>query len=1065
MRTFNPAIFIARSLWHYRRAHAALLACCAAATAIIVGSLAVGSSGQRSILLWRTQSTAHASLALDARTRYFRHALAQEVARRLGGAHTAAVLARMGSAQNDAADARAAQVQVLGVDDAFWPLAALAPPSDDPLGGDGDEAAVAINQRLANQLGLTEGDYLQLILPLPSLMDVGSALSGPPQSLAPRLRVRQIVSDDTGGRFAPLAAPPAGPYNAFVPLAWLQRALGLEGLANLLLVGSGPTKHQAQAALRKAWQPADAQLHRRDLPDGTAEWTTPRVFIDQPIVRAAAAVQGAQAISAYLANEIRLGDRATPYSIVAGHGALTSQPADDQAAIISDWLADDLQAHLGEWLALTYYVADASGRLSERLGRVRIAEILPMSRWPADRSWMPEFPGLSDAESCADWNSGVRIEMSRVRPKDERYWDDYRGTPKLLVSLPTAAGLWGQGVTALRLPAAAGMAFWPDVDPAELGLAFADVRTAAGNEPYTDFAGLFLGLSSLLLAVALILAALVQSLAVQDRRRDLGVLAALGISPRRGRLWMLAELAIVAGAGALAGTGLGVLYTSAMVEGLRTVWGAAMGHMPMRLHAPAGLLATGALAGWVLSLAACAITMRRLAKRQARELLDLTPPEPAPPSAARWTPRAGAAVALAAAVGSGAMAAWAPPVREVMSLGLALGLAVLVGGAVWLAALLGRKLPVRAELAVQRREAAAMVLMAVSAFLLTLVAANRLSPSPHSDDPKGPAGGFTHIGQSLEPLLAGTARAGAGAGAAQDFLSAAQHGAVGLLVRDGESADCLNPARAANPPVWGVERGALAGRFSFSRLPSPAPADPWELLESPQAPIPAIADETTITWSLGTEVGKVITVPGPRGEAVSLKLVAALQGSVLQGGLLISADNFRRSFGATGYRMFLLNASDEAAAEFTRLLADRGLELTPTSRRLAELAGVQNTYIAIFTLLGALAMALGSAGAGLVVVRNVMARRAELAIMQALGFQRKRLRAMIARRQILWVLSGLVLGVFAGTVAALPAGRVAAAPSGLCAALAAVALLAVAWCSLAARWALSGRLIDALRSE
>ncbi len=55
---------------------------------------------------------------------------------------------------------------------------------------------------------------------------------------------------------------------------------------------------------------------------------------------------------------------------------------------------------------------------------------------------MPRFQGLSEAGNCSDWDAGVPIDLKRIRDKDEKYWDDYRGTPKVLLSLETGRKLW-----------------------------------------------------------------------------------------------------------------------------------------------------------------------------------------------------------------------------------------------------------------------------------------------------------------------------------------------------------------------------------------------------------------------------------------------------------------------------------------------------------------------------------------------------------------------------------------------------------------------------------------------
>ena len=76
------------------------------------------------------------------------------------------------------------------------------------------------------------------------------------------------------------------------------------------------------------------------------------------------------------------------------------------------------------------------------------------------------------------------------------------------------------------------------------------------------------------------------------------------------------------------------------------------------------------------------------------------------------------------------------------------------------------------------------------------------------------------------------------------------------------------------------------------------------------------------------------------------------------------------------------------ATTLTKSLSDVGLELQPTAERLDAFHAVQNTYLSIFQLLGALGLLLGSVGLGLVVLRNTQERRGELALLSALGFVR-----------------------------------------------------------------------------
>ncbi len=46
------------------------------------------------------------------------------------------------------------------------------------------------------------------------------------------------------------------------------------------------------------------------------------------------------------------------------------------------------------------------------------------------RSWMPDFPGLADKKNCRDWKPGFEFDSTKMRDKDQAYWEKYRGTPK-----------------------------------------------------------------------------------------------------------------------------------------------------------------------------------------------------------------------------------------------------------------------------------------------------------------------------------------------------------------------------------------------------------------------------------------------------------------------------------------------------------------------------------------------------------------------------------------------------------------------------------------------------------
>ena len=170
--------------------------------------------------------------------------------------------------------------------------------------------------------------------------------------------------------------------------------------------------------------------------------------------------------------------------------------------------------------------------------------------------------------------------------------------------------------------------------------------------------------------------------------------------------------------------------------------------------------------------------------------------------------------------------------------------------------------------------------------------------------------------------------------------------------------------------------------------------------------------------------------------------------------------------------MFLVDAPPASAATveaaLTRGLRARGLELTSAADRLNAFNAVQNTFLDTFQVLGGLGLLLGSAGLGVVVLRNVLERRSELALLAAVGFTPRALRRLVIAEHAALQALGLSLGIVAAVLALLP---VLLSPSAqisflpLAATLALVFLSGLFWTWAATRLALRGELLPALRNE
>jgi len=1100
----TAAALALRSLRFYWRSHLGVLLGAVLGTAILVGALAVGDSVRYSLRAMALARLGEIRLALGGQDRFFRAALANELQAELK-ATVAPVTVLRGTAASGAGDARAGRVQVVGVEDRFWKLGGTR-----PLLSGADSEAVVLSERLARKLGARAGDEVLLRVEKPSLLSRDAPLSTVDEStVALRLPVAAVVSDAEFGRFS-LAANQISPYNAFVPLKFLQQKIGFPDRANTLLVGAGEgrelTPTEAATALQRHWLLADASLTLRPLPRvGKLELRTDRVFLDPPVAEGAAqAVPGAQGVLTYFVNELRVGSRATPYSTVAAmSGSVVPAEMKDDEVLINAWLAEDLQATVGDRLQLTYHVMGPMRQLQEQKSQFRIRGVLPIQGAAADRNLMPDFPGLSDSENCRDWEPGVPVDLKRIRDKDEHYWDAHRGTPKAFITLAAGQKLWNNrfgNLTALRYPiegqpsAGVRACIQQAISPASTGLFFVPVReqALAASSQSMDFGQLFLGFSFFLIVAALLLMALLFAFGVEQRSEEVGTLLALGFPPRRVQRLLLLEGGVLALVASVLGAGLGLLYTQAVVGGLSTVWSGAVANAALQYHSEPPTVAAGAVAGFLTALLTIWLVVRRQARVPARELLAAGGESEArllAPSGSGPTPGlrtliicVGGAILLAINAFMGGHDAAA-------GYFFGAGALLLIGGIAACRMLLARlerraaderltvgSLGVRNSVRRRGRSLSAVGLLACGSFLVVSIGASRHDPHHGAERRSSGTGGFAFYGETTLPVHQdlNTEEGREAFGLEAEDLGGAR--VIPMRLREGDEASCLNLNRAQSPRILGVRPADLSGAFTFGSLADKAATkSPWSLLERPAGDdaIPAVGDMNTVVWSLGKSVGDLVPVLDDRGKTVNLRIVGILGNSVLQGSLLVSEENFVRRFPSqSGYQVFLIDAPHDQATSLapvlTRALEDVGLDLTSAPERLADFNAVENTYLSIFAVLGGLGLLLGSVGLGVVVLRNVLERRGELALLRAIGFRARAMQWLVFSEHSLLLALGLLVGVVSALVAVLPAlGSPGAEVPWLSLALTLLAVLVSGfiWTWGATALALRGPLLQALRNE
>jgi ABC-type lipoprotein release transport system permease subunit len=1115
----STATLVRRSLVHYRRTNAAVVGGVAVAVAVLAGALLVGRSVRASLRALAEQRIGRTDAAVVGE-RPFEASLAARLAS--PGSATAPLLSLRAVVSEPSSGRRASPVEVWGVDERFWAFHGLEAPA---LAGRQALASPALAEELAASAGAS------LLVRAETAQEIsGSTLFGrrdePGRAL--RLTLAGVRSARELGEFS-LRPRQDGTRALFVPHDTLQDAFGREGRVNVVLARGAGAAALGEALARVVSLP-DLGLRLRELEPGRSyALESEDALLDDAVVgaaRAAAAEAGLRASASlvYLANELRVGDAAVPYSLVAAVDdgmwrALGGEPLQNGAAeppvLLNEWTARELGARAGDALRLEYDLWHEEGRLETRHAAFRVAGVVPIAGAAADRGLVPDYPGITQSERLADWDPPFAVDLSRVRPRDEEYWRRYRTTPKAWLPLAAGQALWAHRLgrtTSLRLtrdepgaPAAAssgpagpsapasafGRSLVARLSPAARGLAVDDVRARAldAARGATDFGEYFVYFSFFLVVAALLLAGLFFRFGLEQRLAELGLLRAVGFSAGRLRGLFLAEAVVLGGLGALLGAVLAIGYAGLMMLGLRTVWVDAVGTRALALAVGPLELALGVTGAFAAAVASILVTLRGLGGRSPRSLLARAPAEWRPSPGAR---RARAALALAAAA---ALLVGAGVLGRVPTVAAFFGAGALVLGAclAWIsAALAGERRSAAAATATvpalgfrqaafrPGRSVLAMALVAFAAFVIVAVGAFRHGGPPDTG-PQSETGGFALLARSVLPLHHDPGTPAGRAALGWDGVpELAALRIARFRLKPGEDASCLNLYRPQRPTVVAPTAAFLRERrFAFQAslaATTEEKANPWLLLErdAPDGAVPVIADAGALAYVLHRRLGETFVIGGDAGQGgVRVRVVGALRPGLLQSELVTGERHFQAAFPeADGYRFFLVEAdlgrASAVAQALESRLADFGLDAESAASRLAAFHRVENTYIATFQTLGALGLLLGTLGIGAVLVRNAFEQRRELALLRAVGYRARHVRTLVLAESALLLLLGLAIGVGAALVATLPAlVERQALPSlvPVLLLLAVVAVVGLAVARLAASAVLRLPVLESLRAE
>jgi len=1085
---------IIQSFRHYLKANLWVAMGVAISTAVLTGGLIVGDSVKYSLeqtVVYRLGQTTHALISGE---RYFTADLAEKL--NAQGISTSAALQLEGIASSDGGQLKLNNIQVWGIDTNF---SKFAHSNSSPLGevpiAIGREVAsgagVWISPNLALRLNLSVGDEFQLRIEKGSLLPANAPfVSDEHQTAAARFSVSAILTQEQLGRLS-LQNAQTAPYNIFLPLAELNKLSEMGNRANVLLIHSDKKISEIELAVRESWTLDDAGLSIIDAA-ATSEWElrSGRVFMDNAI-RTMIENTGLETtpILTYFANRFQSGEKETPYSFVS---SLPDEELSTGETVINQWLANDLNAQTGDSLTLFYYEIGSLRELTETSQQFKIARIEPMNGFFADRLLMPDIPGLSNAQNCRDWQTGVPVNLKSIRKIDEDYWYNYRGVPKAFIAYSEAEKLWGNrfgNATAYRFKQEdiskeeLTRVLTEQLDPFAFDLQLKDVRSegllAAKNG--TDFSSLFIGLSFFILVAGLLLTSLLFVFNIEKRSSEIGTLSSLGFTKPSIQKLFLIEGGFVALLGAIPGLALAVAYNELVFWGLNKVWNDIVRTDLLISH----YLFSTLFIGLVISVLVSTLTIWLvLRKAMNQSIVQLQRKQKS--TSKKWISIVKLlVVSILGVIGFGVMIVQLGTSTEINA-----GYFFMAGGALLIAFLLvadlflskrekrkAKKMLV-GRLVIQNlkdsrsRSLMVIILLAIGTFLVVSTGMNRQDLFGNSNEKSSGTGGFLFWAESTVPVLHNLNNQvyRKEQGFVEDFSM------VQFSVAEGDDASCLNLNRIANPRILGVDEALLDGRFSTQVYTKGVIAENvWQLLKADIGEcVPAIADQTVIQWSLGKKVGDTLIYKNSLGEEIKLKLMAGLAASVFQGNVLIDQSQFLKHFPtASGSNVFLIDGKPEdkeaIADELQNNLREMGWEMTGTAERLATFKSIENTYLSIFLALGALGLLIGTIGLAVVLQRAILARKSELSLLLAVGFSRKKIVSIVISEYLILLIAGIIGGFISAIIAVWPAvsGSVQSISFGFVASLIGIIVVnGLVWVVFIAVVQLKKmKLVEALRNE
>lgn len=997
----------------YRRFHRLAAVATAICVAVITGSLMVGDSVRESLRLRALDRLFGMESVVISSGGY----LGAEAMNELGlGDESRAVLLSDGFVSRSG---RLLPVMVWGMD---------VLPDGSPL----PKGSVAVNTELSRELGDLSDPYIVLRLPNEGLIPSSSLFVTGRYTASMRLQYLSSIDARHGGNLS-LKNGQVIPYNVFVNRSELCGILGLGDKLNVIL-------SESRASLDCGYlSPSTLGLSMED-----GRITSDGVFLRSALVdKLTGLCEEPNRLFSYLVNSISVNGHDIAYSFATAMDSWDGKELD--GAILSDYAARRLGAKVGDEVSVTYFVADALKNLSERAMTFRVSGIVPIRDLVADGALSADYPGLSDAESCTRWESDLPIDTGLITDEDERYWEQYKSTPKILLPYDVMRAEWSdKWGDATQIRTSSPPEILDSVNADDFSVSVIQPLDSALDNAVggVDFGGLFLALGCFIIMAALLLMYSPLGEMYAGRRDEISLLKSLGFKNKSISGILAREVAPVAAAGALAGSLLALAYAGLVIFLLGNIWSGATHTDGFALHPRPAALAIGLAAGLLLAAAVVFLAVRRAVSGSEAPSVRMR---------SRKHRRAAPIFYTAALLISFACSFFSdsPVVLFVIT-----GCIALAAGLAWTVDFIksgdatgaSKKSVMRQSLRHSLPEVmTGIITLALGVFVTFAVGLNR---KDFSDKRAlaGSTGGFDLWCDLTVPLQHDIStpegRIPFSLAALGDDAAVMQ-----LSMVDGDDASCLNLNKVTNPAILGFSpEDFLSSGFTVKDNVFSLKDDSSVIRRMSEGDaVYGLVDETVLMWGMMLSVGDTLHYSGPSGEPVDVIIAGTLPNTVFQGSILVPEDAVERHWDARGSRVLLVKSDNPDAAELLgTALNEYGIRAVPCTERMRMFNSVTDTYLTIFLMLGAIGLLVGIAAFVIGVRKRLSRARKDIALYKSLGFADGDISAMLAKENTILPVTAILLGFAAALISIIASfGAVSALTWAVCILTSALAIFLV----------------------